>query len=195
MSKSLAELRQSPRVGLPERTYALCLAPKLIGEVQGLLSELEDAMVSEAAQREGDESGAPPKRMAAKPASAKIQARLADLRGEMAEHTGTLTLRGVTEGEWRLWVDDHPAREGNTRDAAIAYDCCNADALVDSLGQFAYAWNDEPLKPGDWEFLRDNAAPGDIKTLAQMVVAMHESVVNVPKLLSSSLGIHDGATG
>lgn len=186
MSKSLAELRQSPRVGLPERTYQLCVASKVLGEFQSLLSDLEDAQLADAAKAEGDESAAPPKRMGDSPATAKIRARMTELNAELVEHTGTLTLRGLNEGAWRLWVDEHPAREGNERDDHIAYGYCNADDLIDSLASFAHAWNGDELGSGDWAFLADNAAPGDLKAIAQLVVKMHETVVNLPKLLSSS---------
>lgn len=189
MSKSLVELRQSSRVGLPERSYQLCLAPKLVAEVQALVSQLEDAQIAAEAQREGDEGAAKPKRLGEKFEVVEIRTRLAGLQQEMADHTGTLTLRGMTEGAWRLWVDEHPARKDNERDEALAYGMCNADALIDSMESFAHAWNGEPLGAGDWDFLRDNAAAGDIKAIAQLVVAMHETVVNIPKLLSSSLGI------
>lgn len=189
MSKSLAELRQSSRVGLPRRSYQLCVSSAVLGEYQSLLAQLEDAEAVAAAQAEGDESKAPPKRAGAKSPAAKIRARIAELRDELVEHTGTLILQGITEGEWRLWVDAHPAREGNDRDNTLAFGCCNADDLLDDLGTFAHSWNDEPLAPGDWDFLKANAAPGDLKALAQLVVTMHESVVDIPKLLSSSLGI------
>lgn len=195
MSKSLAELRQSPRVGLPQRSYQLCVSSAVLGEYQTLLAQLEEAEVTAAAQSEGDESKAPPKRMGKGSDAARIRARLAELRDELAEHTGTLILRGIDEGSWRLWTDAHPAREGNDRDAAIAFACCNADDLIDDLGTFAHTWNGDALGPGDWDFLKANAAPGDIKTLAQLVVTMHESVVDIPKLLSSSLGILDAVNG
>jgi hypothetical protein len=125
---------------------------------------------------------------------AKIRARLKELAAELEEHTGTLVLQGITEGDWRLWVDEHPAREGNERDEGIAFGCCNADALIDELGRFAHSWNGDTMAPGDWGFLAANAAPGDIKTLAQLVVTMHESVVDIPKLLSNSRGILDADT-
>lgn len=195
MSKSLAELRQSPRVGLPRRAYQLCVSSAILGEYQSLLAQLEDATATEAAQSEGDESRARPKRMGEKSSAADIRARLSELRGDLAEHTGTLVLQGITEGEWRLWVDAHPAREDSDRDNTLAFGCCNADDLIDNLGTFAHSWNGDDLKPGDWDFLKANAAPGDIKTLAQLVVTMHESVVDIPKLLSSSLGILSDATG
>lgn len=188
MAKSLAELRQSPRVGLPERTYQLCLASTLVGEVQTLVSELEDAEV-EAARNEDEAKTSRPKRAGESSPTVEIRKRLGALQAEMAEHTGTLTLHGVTEGQWREWVDGNPAREGNDRDKAIAWNCCNADALLDDLERYAKAWNGEDLKPGDWDFILSNAAPGDVKALVQIVVSMHEMAVNVPKLLSSSLGI------
>lgn len=194
MSKSLAELRQSSRVGLPQRSYQLCVSSAILGEYQSLWAQLEDAEIAAVAQSEGDETKARPKRQAEASPAGKIRARLAELRDELAEHTGTLTLQGVTEGDWRLWVDAHPAREASERDATIAFGCCNADDLIDNLGTFAHSWNGEPLAPGDWDFLESNAAPGDVKTLAQLVVTMHESVVDIPKLLSSSLGILDASS-
>lgn len=193
MSKSLAELRQSPRVGLPERTYSLCLASTLVGEVQALWSQLEDVEQAEAARSEGD-AASRPKRMGEGSESAKIRKELAKLQAEMVEHTGDLTLRGITEGEWRLWVDGNPAREGNDRDAAVAYSMCNADALLENIATFAHAWNGAALEAGDWDFIKSKAAPGDLKEIARTVVMMHEGTVNIPKLLSNSLGILAGSS-
>lgn len=192
MSMSLDALRASDRTGLPERTYPLCLASALVGEVQSVLTELREAEQVEAARQDSDNPT--PRRVGEPPVTAPIRARLATLRDEMAEHTGTLTLQAVTEGKWRTWVDEHPAREGNKRDAQIAYGCCNADDLLDDLEQFATKWNEDPIKPGDWDFILANAAPGDVKSLVQLVVVMHETAVDVPKLLSGSLGILDGET-
>lgn len=194
MSKSLAELRTSPRVGLPERTYKLCVASTLVAEVQSLMNELEDVRTSEAAQRDGDEGSTRPRRMADSPASQTIRARLEALQTEMSEHTGDLTLQGMTEGDWRMWVDAHPPREGNERDDQLAYGFCNADALVDALESFTHAWNGEPLAAGDWAFLASNCAPGDIKAIASTVVQMHEAVVDLPKLLGNSLAILGAAS-
>jgi hypothetical protein len=194
MSKTLAELRQSPRVGLPTRTYSLCLAPQLMGEVQELFEAWQAAKVAEQAQREGDESAAPPKRMGGKAESAKIREQIVALSAEAEEHTGILTLRGFDEGAWRLWVDEHPAREGNKRDDEIAHGFCNADALIDGLEQFAHQWNGADMAAGDWAFIAENAAPADIKQIAELVVAMHENAVNLPKLLSSSLATLDAVS-
>lgn len=191
MSKSLAELRTSPRVGLPERSYSLCVASTLVAEVQSLMVELEDVRTVEAARRDGDESGARPRRMGESPASVKIRGRLSELQAEMVEHTGILVIRGWTEGDWRIWVDAHPAREGNERDEAFGYGFCNTDDLIDNLHKFAHTWNDEPITAGDWTFLSQNSAPGDLKSIASMVVQMHETVVNLPKLLTGSLATLD----
>lgn len=195
MSKSLAELRTSPRTGLPERSYQLCVAAALVAEVESLMSHLEDIRTTELAQADGDESRTKPKRMGDSPESAKIRARLTEMQAELSEHTGTLTLRGVTEGEWRLWCDEHPARDEVQRDEDIAYGFCNADDLIDSLEKYAHAWNDEPLKAGDWAWLVSTCAPGDIRGIASVVVQMHETVVNLPKLLSNSLATLDAANG
>lgn len=183
MSKTLAELRQSPRVGLPERTYSLCLASKLIGEVRALAIELDEAEAETAPRRAGEASPA-----------AEIRARMAALREEMVEHTGTLTLVGVDEGKWRQWVDDNPARKDNDRDRQIALGYCNADALLDNLGTYAHSWNGDPLAAGDWDWIRSQAAPGDLKELGRLVVSMHEMAVDVPKLLSDLLATHDDGT-
>jgi hypothetical protein len=172
-------------VGLPERSYSLCLASTLVAEVQALLTALEDARASASVQQE-DGKAAKPKRMADGGAVKKIRDRLAEVRGEMVEHTGSLTLRGIDEGKWRIWVGQHPAREGSDRDDRIAYGYCNADDLLDNLEQFAVAWNGDTLGAGDWEFIRSKAAPGDLLEIASLVVVMHESVIDVPKLLSSS---------
>lgn len=190
MSKSLAELRQSPRVGLPERTYSLCLASKLVSEVQSLWAQLVEAEQVEEARREGD-AAAPPRRNADKPESIKIRKKIATLQAEMTEHTGNLRIVGVPAGEWEDWVDHHPPRENNDRDLRIADGICNADDLLADLGKYAKAWNGDDLGEGDWEWLKSNAAPGDIKAIARTVVRMHEGTVDVPKLLSNSLGILD----
>jgi hypothetical protein len=195
MSKTLAELRQSSRVGLPKRTYSLCLAPALVDEVRQLVGRLSEAEVAAAAQADGDGDKARPRRAAEESPVQAVRDRLRALRDEMAEHTGELTLQGLTEGQWRAWVDDHPPREDNDRDRRVAFGYCNADDLLDDLGTYAHTWNGEKLTPGDWDFVKSNAAPGDLKELVQAVVSMHEMAVDAPKLLSDLLGIVDAESG
>lgn len=231
MSKSITELRASAHVGLPERAYRLCLATKVLAEVQDLCTQLAvieerkaevDAKLEK--QAEDESSGAdgqvrPPRRAAEKvPPSplrdeldaledeeAPIRSRIAELREEMDEHTGVVTLVGIKDGDWRTWCDEHPPREDNKRDLTIARGFCNADALVEDLERYVKAWNGEDLKPavfdakgqmteaGDWAFLRENAAPADISQMAAIVVEMHESLVDLPKLSSALRGIPSGA--
>ncbi|MDP9144206.1 MAG: hypothetical protein M3N43_05860 [Actinomycetota bacterium] len=192
MSKSLAELRTSPRVGLPERTYSLCLASSLVGEIQSLIAELQDAEVLVAAQAEGDGDKAPPRRAGQKSPADKIRKRLAELQSEMIEHTGQLGLRGIKNAAWMEWVAENPAREGNQRDQAYAYGVCDADALMADLGRYAATWSGDPMAPADWEFIEGAAAPADIKGICQLVVAMHEMRLDIPKLLSGLLGTPEG---
>lgn len=207
MSKSLAELRQSSRTSLPERTYELCLAQALVAEVQSLRDELDALEIS--ISRKDDEgeprsdrklSEGPPPRIA------EIKARLAALYDEMREHTGTVLLRGATAGEWRRWCDDNPVREDG-RDArgrpiplaideSVAYGYCDASALMSRLGDFVVAWNGQPLGTGDWQWLEEKAPPGDIKEMARWVVQMHESVgvKALPKESRPSSSTEESAT-
>jgi hypothetical protein len=183
MSKSLAELRASTRVGLPERTYDLCLAQSLVAEAQSLESEKRDLLLAaETAAEKGE-----PRRVGQKPDPRidEIDARLAALLDEMAEHTGELRLRGVDAGSWRRWTDAHPARESgrdekgrpiiNAVDEAVAYGLCDATALLADLGSYVVSWNGDPLGEGDWEFLANRAAPGDLNELCKIVVQLHET--------------------
>lgn len=192
MSKTLAELRTSPLVGLPERTYSLCMASSLVGEVQSLVAQLQDAEDVAAAQAEGDGDKAPPRRAGQKSPTDKIRKRLVEVQAEMIEHTGKLGLRGIKNAAWMEWVAEHPAREGNQRDQAYTYGVCDADALMADLGRYAATWNGEPMTPADWAFLEDSAAPADIKGICQLVVAMHEMRLDIPKLLSGLLGTLEG---
>lgn len=202
MPKSIAELRASAHVGLPEWTYRLCLATKILGEIQSLVEELRLLEETEQERAEGKQAG-PKRRAAEKAPGQQLRARIAELRQEMDEHTGTLTFRGVDDNVWRRWKDAHPARPGNERDSRIGHGFCNADDLVDALGTFVVAWNGEELKPpaydakgeltepGDWEFFRASAAPGDLNQMAVEVIDRHETVVDLPKLSSALRGIQD----
>lgn len=109
----------------------------------------------------------------------------------MDEHTGALTIRAVPAGEWRRWADDNPPRtkdvddEGRPLidpvDANAAYGYCNASALLASLDAYAVAWNDAPLGPGDWEWITQTAAPGDLTEVCRQVVQLHEGPGVAPK--------------
>jgi hypothetical protein len=163
-------------------------------EAYRLANELREAEAEAEAQRQGDATKAAPRRSGESSPVANLRKKLGALREEMAEHTGTLTLIGIEDGKWREWVDAHPARADNSRDRNVAFGYCNADDLIETLGTYANAWNGEPLAAGDWDWIKSQAAPGDLKELAQLVVSMHEMAVDVPKLLSGLLEIAADAT-
>lgn len=184
MSKTLADLRANPPKSRAERSVTICLAPHLVAEVQALTEEL--AALPAAARvvdPDGEPTAGPPRRVgqaAEHPRAVEIKARLADLLDEMAEHEGELRVRATTDGEWRRWTNDNPARDeeqaGHARDQEVTFGYCNSDALIDDLGRYAHTWNGEPLAPGDWaDVLEPNIAGPDLKQIATAVVAMHES--------------------
>lgn len=202
MALSIAQMRESGSVGLPERTIRLCLAQKLVAEVSVLTREKAELLEERASLLGTNETeGRKRPTRTANPNDEKIadidqrtpviDARLAELHDEMDEHTGALTIRAVAAGEWRRWADDNPARtkgvddEGRPLadpvDANAAYGYCNASALLASLDVYAVAWNDAPLGPGDWEWITQTAAPGDLTEVCRQVVQLHEGLGVAPK--------------
>lgn len=127
-------------------------------------------------------------RVAELEAKAQEAAEKADaIRERMEDHTVVLHLRAKPSGEWRQWVMRFPARDedadpaGAQRDKRWAGAFCNIDALVNDAGMFVTAYGDEAASDDSWEFVRNNAAPGDLTRLASMLVAMHEQVVDLGK--------------
>lgn len=185
MSKSIAELRASQHTALPERTMSLCLAQKLVAEVQQLDEERASILATE---RDEEGQSKRPRRQGEgrNPRLDEIQARFDELADEMREHTGELRIRAVTGGEWRRWVDAHPAREVGRResgeplfhqiDEEIAYGIANAVDLYHDLERYVVSWNGDELAEGDWQFIANRAAPGDLNELCRQVVQMHEAV-------------------
>ena len=199
MPKSLADLRAEKRDTRPERSYTACLAPDLIAEVQLLTEELERLPQASVFDQDGERQG-PPRRVGqgGDERATEIKARLAELLEQMGEYEGELRLRATkTDGEWRQWVNEHPARDddepGHKRVLEVTFGFCNADDLIDDLGTYAVSWNGEPLEAGDWDVLK--VANGDKKKLANMVVAMYESDVSLPKWRSALSDSLQSATG
>lgn len=194
MPKSLAELRAQKPDALAERAYTLCLAPHLVAEVQMLTEELSELPDPTIEGHDGERVAAP-RRLGEgpNPRAVEIRERLTVLLDEMAEYEGELRLRAKkTDGEWRQWVNEHPARgedePGHRRDLEVTFGYCNADALMDDLETYAHAWNGEPLAEGDWAMLKVGNA--DKKKLATLVAVMYESDLSLPKWrsgLSASL--------
>lgn len=166
--KTLAELRESPDVGLPEQTYALCMSGKLNAEMQRVSDAIEEAVAAD------DQ----PKRLGAKSQVMKLNDEREKLRVRMAEHEVTVRFRAKPAHVWRKWVSSHPVREDNDLDERLGY---NVDALQDSVSDYIVDVNGAPLADGDWQFMLDNAAPGDLWRMAAIVRGLHESGVAIPK--------------
>lgn len=185
MTKSLADLRKEPPKARSERSMTVCLRADLTAEVQALAGEL-DTLPSPTKRDETGEPTGPPRRIGVgeHPRAAEIRGRLAELLDEMAEYEGELRLRAISDGEWRQWVDAHPARAedepGHRRDLEVAAGFCNADALIADLARYAHSWNGEELSEGDWPMLADSMAAADVKAAARTVALMHESRLDFP---------------
>lgn len=188
MSMSLAELRARGRSARPERSHPMCMAQDLVSEVNSLEQEKADLVVG--SQRGDDEERRPPRRMgepAEPPRVAEINERLEAIYDEMREHEGEIRLRAIPAAEWQAWVDKHPAREDNTHDQNVAFGWCNATDLLNDLRRYVVSWNGEPLAPGDWEWIAENAAPGDLTALVRHVVQMQQGPgARAPKLQRGS---------
>lgn len=182
MSGTLADLRKAPPPTRPERSVTVCLAPHLVAEIQKLSEELGLLPPEPVSLDSEDETEGRKKRQGEgrNTRAAQIDARLAELFEEMAEAEGELRVRAITDGDWRLWVDEHPPRPegqpGHQRDEEVTFGVCNADALIEDLGRYAYTWNGDRLAEGDWaEHLQPRLSSPDLKLLATTVVSMHES--------------------
>jgi hypothetical protein len=186
MPMSLADLRLNAPKSRPERSVTLCLAPHLVAEVQIITSKMAEIPSPGAA-------GQRPRRSAdgEDPRAAELRERLEQLLEEMAEHEGEMRLRANrSDGEWRIWCNEHPAREegepGHERDQRVASGFCNADDLIDDLGTYAAEWDGDPLTGNDWaDIFEPNIASADKAAMAQSVVAMYESRLDFPQWRSS----------
>lgn len=198
MPKSLSEMQSSPDVGLPERTFPICVSGKLVAELEAAdaeLFEIEAELETERrkAQRRRDGEEPQLRRGAKSPVpdlerKAEAAAERSDeIRARMEEHTIPLHLKGKSNGEWRQWATKHPARDedadptGHQRDQRHAAGFCNVDALIAECGQFVAKYGDEAPAEGSWEFVASNATPGDLTRLASTVVAMHEQGLDLGK--------------
>lgn len=189
MPKSLAELRAEPPAEPAERAYTVCLRPHLVAEVQTLTDELDT--LPDATTDDGEQKDGPPKRMGQgeHPRAVEIQNRLAELLAEMAEYEGELRVKAKrTDGEWRQWVNAHPARgekeSGFRRDQQVTMGYCNADDLIDDLATYVHSWNGDPLTEADWG-TTITVGNADKKHIATLVVSMYESDLSLPKWRSA----------
>lgn len=190
MTKTLADLRAVKPVGRRESTVSLCLAPHLVAEIQALTAKHD--RLAPAPTSDDDEPAGPPRRVGgARPEGAALRARIAELLEEMREYEGELTIRAnLTDGEWRRWTNDHPARDegepGYDRDQRVTAGFCDADALIDALGLFVHQWNSEPTTAEDWaEVFEPSIGTADKADVASRVVGLYESRLDFQGLRSA----------
>lgn len=196
---TLAELRARKSKALPTHSQIITLDQDLIADIQRLESERTDLQADVRRVGEGGERTGPPPKAGE---GSKIPARLTEIDTELGvlydrvrESEGELILHGISGGEWQLWKDDHPPREGNVTDQRIGWGLLNATDLLADLGRFAVSWDGEPLADGDWPMLAAQVPPGDLRELVTAVIGMHErSGVRIPKSLSGSSMTEDSAT-
>lgn len=183
MSLSIEQMRAGGVSSRGTDALELCLAQHLVSRVKAL--QFERAAVAVSMAREDGEPD-PNQKLGGVPSRlAEIDAELGTLYDEMRERTGVLTLEAEPTGDWIRWRDAHPARkDGEDKDGrpilspidqTVTWGWCDSSALLARLGDFASAWNGEPLKPGEWDWIVDNAVPGDLKEACQRVVALHEN--------------------
>lgn len=167
MSKTLAELRQSPHVGLPKKIYPLCLAGALQSRLDELYAELD--LIPESTT---------PSRMGAKSDRVRKEAEIEAVIEEMNEHLVSIVMQAKPGHEWRQFVNAHPPREDQDQDQMTGF---NIDAVIMDLPDFILTVNDAPLGVGDWAWIVENAADGDLKNCVGLLINMHNKAVDVPK--------------
>lgn len=208
----LSEMQSSPDVGRPEREFPICVSGRLVAELEaadrdlfGIEEKLEAARAESRRRQEGD--AAPPRRTGATSPLPDLERQAQEaaercdaIRARMEEHTITLHLRGKSNSEWRQWAARHPVRDedgdpaGYKRDLRHAGGFCDIDALAADAGRWVVRYGDEEPTDGAWQFVADNAAPGDLTRLASVLVGMHEQVVDLGKSRAAWLSARRSAT-
>lgn len=182
MAKTLAELRANRPQGYREEAVTVCLNQHLVAEMQSLGNELNN-LTADVLDVEGEEQEGPPPRLAGRkddPRVAEIRDRMAELLREIAAEEGEFRLRDKkSDGEWRRWCNEHPARKdgepGFERDLRVASGHCNADDLIDDLGSFVHSWNGDELQGADWaDIFESSVSSPDKAQMAAAVVSMYE---------------------
>lgn len=188
---TLAELRARKQKSLPTQVKRITLEQELLADTERLEMERNDLMVEARRTDEDGERVGPPAKAGQSPVPPRvteINTELAALYDRIRESEGELVLRGLTGGDWQIWKDAHPPREGNVTDQMVAYGLCNATDLLAELGTWAATWNGEDLAGDDWDgWFADSVASGDLRDLVSSVVAMQErNGIRVPKSLTAS---------
>lgn len=196
--KSLAELKSSPDVGLPETKAKICLSAKLLAEQEAANEAMIEAQLAyerarETAQARRDGEAAPRRAgegvslAALDKAAKKATATAEDVHKRMEEASVEVLLRCKDDGVWRQWQTEHPARDEETdpvgadRDQKWGLSLCNIDALADDLRLWAASYNGEPASDEWAEFIAANGVRAQIRMAASKIVAMQEQVVDAGK--------------
>lgn len=173
MPKSLAEIQASQSSGLPERTYPICTAGKLVAQIEELEAQYE--MVADQPRGNG--------RLAAKSEQKKIEDQIDALREEMNDHLVGVLFRAKPGHVWRAFVAEHPPRDGVAQDQRLGV---NVDEVIKDLTEFIVSANGEQMPPGYWDWLISVAADGDLRGCVMVVADLHQRPVNIPKSLRPS---------
>ena len=181
MAKTLAELRQSEYVGLPERTYPLCMAGKVAADVEELEAQL-DALPERTA------NGGQGQRVGRKSDQRRIEEEIEKLREVMNDHLVPIRLQAKAGHDWRAFIAEHPPREKDALDQRTGF---NVDEVIANLDQFILHVSGEKLKKGEWAWVVENAADGDLKEMTRLLIDMHNTAVDVPKSRLNSQAVQE----
>lgn len=211
--KSLSELQSSPEVGPLERVARVCVAGKLVDQLDHVTEELAlcqadiEALRAEAEQRR-EQSGRPRRsgetsRLPGLEEKAdQLSAEADDLRARILDNSVEVRF-AVDDGHWRQFVTNHPARDeqtdegdgprryvdaaGYAEDIRWANGLCNVAALAREMRHWVISYNGEEPSEQWWEFLCANGAPGDLVKAASAVAGMHVNAVDPGKSRSDWL--------
>lgn len=205
--KSLSELKSSPEVGRLEWTARICVAGKLVDELDRVTEELtlcqSDIESLRAEAQERQEYGGRPRRSGEtsrlpglEEKADHLSAQADDLRERILDNSVEVRF-AVDDGRWRQFVINHPARDeqakgedgqprfvdaaGYAEDARWTNGLCNVAELAKQMHDWAISYNGEDPSDEWREFVASNGAPGDLVKAASSVVARHVNAVDPGK--------------
>lgn len=154
---------------MPERTVDLCLR----GDLQALFESLESEL------RESRAAGTAVDSLAGDPHARELAEQITALQDDMAAHTVTLTVRGITNPHWNKLVADCPVRDGNSTDRALGYD-------VDKFFPLLVKTCLLDVTDEQWQKLYATISAGQFEALSDASLAVSRRRVDVPKSLLAS---------
>lgn len=167
MPKSLKEMRSSDKVGPTERLYPICLAGKLVADIEKLEAELD---LVEDRPSNG--------RLAGKAPRTKLEQQIEALRDEMNDHLAEVRFQAKPGHEYRAFVNAHPPAENDNADQRSGV---SIDGFIRDMDEFVLTVNGDVLGPGDWEWIVATASDGDLRACCGLLMDMHNRAVSIPK--------------